>query len=113
MELKQVKARTVLLQWFAITGEFLGQGNYTSLVETMPLVCEQVLMLAQHGKRFGLAESINPADTVIDCYVVIMVLDGVNVRVENEPFVPTLPPDYTFKPHLLHVNLMVIPYAAG
>ncbi len=105
MEHKQAKARTVLLQWFAPTGEFLAQGNYTSIVETMPLVCDQLRMLANHGKRFGLPNA--NWDDHLDNYVLVIVLDGVNARLESEPFKPTLPPDPNFEPFLYHLVIVV------
>lgn len=51
----RAKARTVLLDWYALDGRHIGSGSYLTTCKSIEAICQEIDRFAFKGKRLGIA----------------------------------------------------------
>lgn len=90
-----LKARTILLDWFDVCGNHIGEGSYISTRQTIQEIIEELLKLAQKGKHPGLQPMIPDGFQEYAITAVLRPLDRALGLISNEthkvPFDPEIP----------------------
>lgn len=97
----EVKARTVLLDWYHLDGSFIAASHYLSTAQSLEAICQEIDQFARKGKRLGSPDpKVNRRSEFVCIKVLsegVAHLDGATPRM--------IPLDPGFEPYLHVVTI--------